>query len=148
MDPNGNYMGNFGIPFANYGGIYFPVYNNEMETESDLRFMKEMYPVAAKNIQALVERELDTLDKEGSLIYDEYPDRVQLLRISGRIYDQAILNLKEENGFPSPWGECQGENCRDRRLEDFIYVILLNEIFKRRADRRIKNKNIIEIFLK
>lgn len=134
MEPNGNYMGNFGIPFANYGGIYFPVYSNEMETEADFRFMKEMYPLAAKTIQALVEKELDTMDKEGSIIYDEYPDRVQLLRISGRIYDQAILSGKD--GLPLLWGECQGENCRDRRLEDFIYVLLLNEIFKRRAERR------------
>lgn len=168
MDPNGNYMGNFGIPFANYGGIYFPVYNNEMETEADLRYMKEMYPIAAKGIQALVERELDRMDMEGSIIYDEYPDRVQILRIVGRIYDQAIRNGNlmnngmndrnngmetnrisdmesspagnEGNNYQSPWGQCQGENCRDRRLEDFIYVILLHEIFKRRTSRRNNNR--------
>ena len=231
MDPNSNYMGNFGFPYANYGGMYFPVYNNEMETEADLRFMKEMYPEAAKEIQALVEQELDNLDYEGSIIYDEYPDRVQLYRIVSRIYDRALMGMngnrmnwesgmnagnrvdreggmntgnrmnfeggmntgnrmsfeggmnagnrvdREEgmntgnsmnrenemnpenrmvtdsdrnretfgnnmggmnmnNNIRQQWGQCFGENCRDRRLEEFIYVILLNEMFKRRADRR------------
>ncbi len=140
MDPNGNYMGNYGIPFANYGGIYFPIYNNEMETEADLRFMKEMYPVAAKELQTLIERELDKMDMEGSIIYDEYPDRVQIYRIVARVYEMANTDnnmmMQQNESFRSPWGQCQGENCRDRRLEDFIYVLLLHEIFKRRTDRR------------
>lgn len=143
MDLNGSYRMSFGIPFANYGGIYFPIYNNEMETEADMRYMKEMYPSEAKEIQALVEQELDKMDTEGSVIYDEYPDRVQIMRIATRIYEQSIVNENIRNSMNGSgmnnWDT--GENgSRNRSLEDLIYVLLLNEIFKRRGERRNQSR--------
>lgn len=140
------------------GGIYYPDYGTEMENQSDIRYMKELYPELAKRIQALAEEECDRMEYDGSMMYDEYPDRVMIYRIVRRILDRLIAdgeispiepgmeNEREENREAEPIGamqnrrECRGRNCRNPQFEDFIQVILLNEIFKRRAHRRNRRR--------
>ncbi len=62
------------------------IYMTEMEYERDMERMKELYPEEAKRIQKLVEEECDKLEYEGSMMFDEYPDRVMLKVICDRIY--------------------------------------------------------------
>ena len=66
------------------------VYAVEMEYERDMERMKELYPQEAKRIQRLVEEECDKLEYEGSMMFDEYPDRVMLKVICDRIYQNAL----------------------------------------------------------
>lgn len=140
------------------GGIYYPDYGSEMENQSDMRYMKELYPELAKRIQALAEEECDRMDYDGSMIYDEYPDRVMIYRIVNRILERLIAegaispiesdmgNEQDVNSEMEPISamqdrrECRGRNCRNPRFEDFIQVILLNEIFKRRSNRRNRRR--------
>ncbi|MDD7176915.1 MAG: hypothetical protein SPG09_05645, partial [Lachnospiraceae bacterium] len=64
---------------------YPDLYMSEMETERDLQYLQQMYPADAKRMQKKVEEELDKLEYEGSMMYDEYPDRVSMLLICDRI---------------------------------------------------------------
>lgn len=65
------------------------IYMTELEYERDMERMKELYPEEAKRIQKLVEEECDKLEYEGSMMFDEYPDRVMLKVICDRIYQAA-----------------------------------------------------------
>lgn len=65
------------------------IYMTEMEYERDMERMKELYPEEAKQIQKLVEEECDKMEYEGSMMFDEYPDRVMLKVICDRIYQNA-----------------------------------------------------------
>ena len=80
---------------------YPDLYMSEMETERDLQYLQQMYPADAKKMQKKVEEELDKLEYEGSMMYDEYPDRVTLLLICDRIEnalarEDAERRAKEE----------------------------------------------------
>lgn len=83
------------------------VYMTEMEYERDMERMKELYPEEAKRIQKLVEEECDKMEYEGSMMFDEYPDRVTLKVICERIYqlasqpqEQAEAELAAEQAEP------------------------------------------------
>ena len=80
---------------------YPDLYMSEMETERDLQYLQQMYPADAKRMQKKVEEELDKLEYEGSMMYDEYPDRVSMLLICDRIEkalagEDAERQAKEE----------------------------------------------------
>ena len=49
------------------------------DSERDLEYLQQMYPAEAREMQHLVEEECDRLEYEGSMMYDEYPDRVSML---------------------------------------------------------------------
>ncbi len=153
---NGNYYGNWNM-MGNYGGIVYPNYGNDMENQADVRYMKEMYPELAKKIQVYVDEECDQMEYDGSIMFDEYPDRVLIYQIVQRVLNR----LMADGGIPESWrrddsvmdsgqeeaveamacqGQCCGRNCRNQGMEDFIQVILLNEMFKRRADRRNRRR--------
>lgn len=82
------------------------VYMTELEYERDMERMKELYPEDVKKIQRLVEEECDKLEYEGSMMFDEYPDRVMLKVICDRIYQiatqpQSQLQKEPEAGSGS-----------------------------------------------
>ena len=54
------------------------LYLTEMEYEKDMERMKELYPKEVKTILSYVEDECDKMEYEGSLMFDEYPDRLML----------------------------------------------------------------------
>ena len=94
-------------------------------------YVKEMYPVAFMTIQDWVERECDKQEFAGSLMFDEYPDKLGVLQMVNNIFRQ----IKEEEE------QCgDGENCikypDDQWLKDIIMVLLLNEMYRRRQNRR------------
>lgn len=80
---------------------YPDLYMSEMETERDLQYLQQMYPADAKRMQKKVEEACDELEYEGSMMYDEYPDRVSMLLICDRIAnalarEDAERQAKEE----------------------------------------------------
>ena len=81
-----------------------------------------MYPQKAKQGQRQIAQVLDKMDYEGSLIYDEYPDKLQLLRLADTILD--ILKKEE------------GENAMQDSDKELIQLILFYEIYRRRHDNR------------
>lgn len=114
----------------------------EMESERDMMRIKEMYPEAAKDILPYVEEECDKMEYEGSVMFDEYPDRVMMDRIRNSIYDRVKdrYELPEE----SDQDEIFAMNRETRRrypprknwLGDLIDVLLFQEMHRRRCRHR------------
>lgn len=64
------------------------IFLEEMEYERDMERMKRLYPKEVREIQDLVEDECDKMEYEGSMMFDETPDRLMLRQICDRIYQQ------------------------------------------------------------
>lgn len=102
------------------------MYMTELEYERDMERMKELYPKRMKQLLAYVEEECDKMEYEGSMMYDEYPDKVLLYRTAAGIYDKAAPIQETEDR----------ERRRDRDLMDVIQVLLFDEMYRRRGRRR------------
>ena len=118
------------------------LYLTEMEYEKDLERMKELYPRDVRRILECVEDECDKMEYEGSLMFDEYPDRLMMEMVTDRIYqslqgEEADLETEQFRGGrpPSP-GHRPPQHGRDNDFRDLIGVILTNEMFRRRCRHR------------
>lgn len=124
-------------------------YNDDDVIEKDLDYMKELYPDIAKKIQNYVEEACDKMDYSGSMIYDEYPDKTMLRKVSADIFDKvksmgdlqfelAKLTENKEEGQDVytmnyvPYRRCWDGSCM---VNDLIEILLFNEIFRRRRRR-------------
>ena len=92
------------------------------EASRDIEYFQTMYPERMKRIQGSVRDLCDTIDYEGSFLYDEYPDRVSLRRLCSQVYEKE---------FTEGTGEEEA-----RWLEAAVEVLLYHEICRRRARRR------------
>ncbi len=102
----------------------YPEYNGpgrEAMLLRDLEYFEQMYPDDVRRYRRRIAEILDRTDYEGSMIYDEYPDKYSLRALSRSI--MKILESEEERP-PS---------------EDMIQVLLLVEIYKRRHGGRRGN---------
>ena len=123
----------YGMPDRNTSKMPFymaypmqSLYMEELEYERDMQKLKDMYPKEVRSIQAMVEDECDKMEYEGSLMFDEYPDRVLLFKTANDIYDNAmVLTQTDRSG-----------KGRDRDLLDVIQVLLYDEMYRRRGRRR------------
>ena len=131
---------------------YPDLYMSEMETERDLQYLQQMYPADAKRMQKKVEEELDKLEYEGSMMYDEYPDRVSMLLICDRIEkalaredaerqakEEADMETDEDMNAMNVRGRGRGDRDDfrfDRGRRNLLEVLLYNEMHKRRCKRR------------
>lgn len=133
---------------------YQDLYMSEMETERDLQYLQQMYPADAKRMQKKVEEACDRLDYEGSMMYDEYPDRVSMLLMCDRIAEEmrredAEKQAAEEARIPS--GNAEEESMQAMHMDrpgpppppsfdpgrrSLLEVLLYNEMYKRRCKRR------------
>lgn len=102
------------------------LYDDDRNARRDYDYMKSIYPDAAKRVLPYIEEECDRMEYDGSMMYDEYPDRLQLRLMCRRIYDKAE---KEEND-PGIW------------LMDLIEVMTYQELCRRRAEHRDIRKKI------
>lgn len=96
----------------------------------DLEYLQQLYPAQAKALQKRISQILDRMDYEGSLLYDEYPDKWQLYRLGDSIV--AILKREEEEA-----GE--GEHTPPEKWEwikDMVLLLLYYEIYRRRHGKR------------
>ena len=95
-------------------------YDDERKRRNDWEYMKSIYPSTAKRLMPYIEDECDRIGYDGSMMYDEYPDQLQLRMMCRRIYRKA--SEKEEN--PGKW------------LEDLIQVMTYQELYQRRSEHR------------
>ena len=144
------------------------LYLTEMEYEKDMERMKELYPREVKRVLEYVEEECDKMEYEGSLMFDEYPDRFMLEQIVERIYQkmrnaenqipprvEPRLEMQSEpplqaeqyrDGLPPyrpPQGPAPGRppqwGPRDD-LRNLIGVLLNQEMYRRRCRHRRCNR--------
>jgi hypothetical protein len=133
--PNVNPYGTpMGIPmYPLYG------YDNSEELDRDVEYMKLLYPSTAKVIQKEVDDECDQMEYDGSVMFDEYPDRNTIDKIVDRIYEK----VKDTDEEP----EVQANSVfffpprRHRNdLRDIVSLLLLNELFHRRRRHRSRKR--------
>lgn len=96
----------------------------------DMEYLQQMYPVQVRKYQRRVAEILDKMDYEGSMIYDEYPDRFSLERVAKSM--TGILQKEEQDGDDMPAMSPQ----QLKMLQDLIQVLLYNEVYKRRHGGR------------
>ena len=73
-------------------------YEEEDAAMQDLEYFQEMYPQEAKRYQQKVSRLLDRFDYDGSAIYDEYPDRLTLFKMSGDLMETIVREEENDGG--------------------------------------------------
>lgn len=100
-------------------------YDDDKVERMDFDYIKSMYPELAKRILPYVEDECDRMAYEGSVIFDEYPDQLQIRLMCRRVYDKVK----------------QQENVEDNQLNDMVQLILFQELFRRRCERRKRRRN-------
>lgn len=106
-------------------------YDDERIERRDFEYMKSMYPMAVKKILPYVEEECDRMGYEGSMIYDEYPDQLQIRLMCNRIYDK----VKKMKPYEDEEMEMQATR-NDDWLRDLVQIMLFQELFQRRGRHR------------
>ena len=96
---------------------------DENEYEDDILYLKRMYPGIAKEIAEFVEDECDKMEYAGSMMFDQYPDKVSVMKLVGDIYDKVKYHDEK-----SPY------------LKHLIQVMLCDEMHHRRCRYRRKRR--------
>lgn len=98
--------------FEDEDSMYEKIAPYEEDCE-DGEFLKSLYPPQLMKLQLLVEEECDKLEFDGSIMFDQYPDKVRIWGLVDRVEKRA-------------------ENA-DRNLME---VMVINEVMRRRMRRR------------
>ena len=118
------------LPF--YMTYPLPLYYQEEDTVTrDLEYLQQMYPAEAKKYQKIIAGMLDKLDYEGSMIYDEYPDRWQMYRLSQNVME----NIRRQNERETPGMEIPKEKWE--WMSDMVQILLFYEIYKEMLSPRL-----------
>ena len=122
--------------------MYPQAYLDEMQNERDMKKMKELYPEVAKDVLSVVEDECDQMEYDGSMMFDEYPDKVMFERIKNRIYDKVQEKYPVEEEDDRDQAMVMQQEVyrryppRKNWLGDIIEVLLYQEMYRRRCRRR------------
>lgn len=117
-------------------------YGEEKRDRRDVDYMKSIYPMSAKKILPYVEEECDWMEYEGSMIYDEYPDRLLLYMMAGRIYDRMKEGEKKEIAMEIEKEQVETQDLkrkkrdREETIMDLVQILLYQEIVQRRCRHR------------
>ena len=108
------------MPFLTaYPGLYS--WEQEQHQEREARLLKSLYPETASKAQRLVERECDRMEYDGSMMYDEYPDKFMMEHICQRIEDEMMDE------------DVRIQERKDSGLSELIRVLFFNEMYRRRC---------------
>ena len=111
-------------------------YEDENSIIRDLEYLQQMYPAQAKRYQKVISNILDKLDYEGSMIYDEFPDRWQLYKLSTDILDRIRREEEKDKESDSENGGSEASLEKWKWTGDLIQILLFYEIYKRRHNTR------------
>lgn len=118
-------IGSLPIPFF----MTYPGYADAAQEKTllrDLDYLQQTYPAEVKRYQRKIADILDKFDYEGSMIYDEYPDKYSLQRLS-----QTVTQILRQENQQLP-AEEQLSPEKWEWLTDMILVLLCHEVYKRR----------------
>lgn len=95
----------------------------------EFEYLNQLYPKEIQELRDIVQKSCDKLDYEGSMIYDEYPDKVMFMKLCQDTCAIANYNC------------AYAKKCTDpERLKDMVCVLMSDELYKRRS-RRTANCN-------
>ena len=129
--PNANsYNVPMGIPmYPLYG------YDNSADLDRDVEYMKRLYPKTAKAIQKEIDNECDKMEYDGSMMFDEYPDKEYIEKLIDRVYDR-VKQTDEEPQVEINSLYLYPPRRNQNYLRDIVSLLLLSEIFNRRRRHR------------
>lgn len=126
-------------------------YDDERTERRDIEYLRSMYPDIPKRLLPYVEEECDRMEYENSMVYDQYPDKLQLKLMCRRICDNVDRHERLSFGDIGS-GDCacgcsadqnaegerrqSGNHIEAQSLRDLIEVMLYQEIYRRRCDHR------------
>ena len=126
-------------------------YDDERTERRDIEYLRSMYPDIPKRLLPYVEEECDRMEYENSMMYDQYPDKLQLKLMCRRICDNVGRHERLSFGDIGS-GDCacgcsadqnaegerrqSGNHIEAQSLRDLIEVMLYQEIYRRRCDHR------------
>lgn len=119
----------FYMTYPEVGGRY-PKSYSQPEAMRDLEYLQQLYPYEVRRYQKRVAEILDKMDYEGSMIYDEYPDRIGLERMVDTVWN--IIKKEEE----SPESDISQSPETWEWIKALLYVLLNTEVYKRRNGSR------------
>ena len=118
-------------PFPNYPS-YQPNRNwNQLSEDrvlEDLEYLQQMYPAYAKRYQVRVRDILNQMDYDGSMIYDQYPDKWQL----DQLVRSIVQVLKNEERAMQQQHPDEMEDSKWMWIQELVTVLLYYEILTRR----------------
>ena len=121
------YMG-----YQGYGQWAQPGMIPEDRMLEDMEYLQQMYPTYARKYQSTINSFVDRMDYDGSFIYDQYPDKIQLEYFVSSI----LAAVKKENDGNSSNDNIEADNTQvlgsDERLRELITVLFYDELLKRR----------------
>lgn len=106
------------------------LYDDERIERMDFEYMKSLYPELPKKILPYVEEECDRMEYANSMMYDEYPDKLQLFLMCQRICKKIQENEREIRNYD------EKKKREEFPLRDLVEVMLYQELYKRRSDKR------------
>ena len=114
-------------------------YDDERTERRDIEYLRSMYPDIPKRLLPYVEEECDRMEYENSMVYDQYPDKLQLKLMCGRVCDNVCRH--ERLSISASDRRSQKDAERDGGIEaqsirDLVEVMLFQEIYRRRCDHR------------
>ena len=136
-------MPQFQVPMSYYQAFGFPMtFMQEQENQRDMQRLAQLYPEVARSILELVEEECDKMEYEGSMMFDEMPDRMMFRMICSGIYDQLKDTMQVEEIEDKEEEMVMNQQVRRRYppnqnwLGDLIQVLMLQEMYRRRCRHR------------
>ena len=121
------------LPF--YMTYPLPLFWEEEDTVMrDLEYLQELYPQDARRYQKTIVRLLDRFDYEGSVIYDEFPDRMAVFAMAQSML-HVIAEEEKQNGEEIPEEKMAA-------VAELIQVLLFYELYKR---RQAKGKGFLKL---
>jgi len=140
--PSNMYMPNYNPYNTPMGVPMFPLYgyDNSEDLDKDLEYIKQLYPSTVRSIQNEVDEECDKMEYDGSTMFDEYPDKTYIEKITDRIYEKVNDNEERPQLEAKSIDYGYYPRRRPNRLRDLIQILLLNELFNRRRRYRSRKR--------
>ncbi|MBR4733820.1 MAG: hypothetical protein IK081_13735 [Lachnospiraceae bacterium] len=101
----------------------------------DFEYLRKTYPALLTKWQRRVEEVLDRMDYEGSMIYDEYPDRVSLQDL-GEAVARILDGMKQEETRDREDAKEISDPLKEEYLLGLAQVLVRNEVYRRRQKRK------------
>ena len=138
------------LPYYMAYPMPFPL-EDERADRRHFEYLKSLYPDVPKRILPYVEEECDRMEYENSMVYDEYPDKLQLKMMCRRICDnvrrhermfQVSGDVRKTGRADSDQRGNDRENVSLEFLRDLTEVMLYQELYKRRCGHRRRCRRI------
>ena len=110
----------------------YPGRMDEKQLLSDLEYLQQTYPGEVRRCQRRIAEILDKYDYEGSMIYDEYPDKLQLCLMCRRAYEQVMKQEKWEKETYTP-----------EQIREIVEILMYQELMERRGKGRRQQEKTV-----